>query len=131
MAWTWRSSRSEFASPSGPSPSYVALSKWLPLREPLSNGGWARTPAGPEACHVRLVQSLGPLQSVGLLLGHPRPRHLDSVTPSPGLPDTPCRCGGNQLGLSLLPLESISQSSMLKEQLMIMVAPSTDVVLIP
>lgn len=86
-------------------------------------------PAGPEACHVRLVQSLGPMQSMGLLLGHPGPRHLDSVTPSPGLPDTPCRCGGNQLGLSLLPLESISQSSMLKEQLMIMVAPSTDVLI--
>ncbi|KAI4543351.1 hypothetical protein MG293_006145 [Ovis ammon polii] len=46
-------------------------------------------PAGPEACHVRLVQSLGPMQSMGLLLGHPGPRHLDSVTPSPGLPDTP------------------------------------------
>ena len=79
---------------------------------------------------MKLVQSWGPMQSMEFLLEHRRPRHLDSVTPSPGLPDTPCRFGGNQLDLSLLPLESISQSSMLKEQLMIMVAPSTDVVLI-
>ena len=41
--------RSEFTSPSGPSPSYVALSKLFPFSEPLSSEGWARTPAGPEA----------------------------------------------------------------------------------
>lgn len=57
---------------------------------------------------MRLVQSLGPMQSLGLLLEHPRPKQLDNESSSPGLPGTPVGVVGNQLALP--PLQRVSQS---------------------
>lgn len=78
---------------------------------------------------MRLVQSLGPMQSLGLLLEHPRPKQLDNESSSPGLPGTPVGVVGNQLALPPHPLQRISQSpaeGAADDDL----APLTDIVLI-
>ena len=78
---------------------------------------------------MRLVQSLGPMQSLGLLLEHPQPKQLDNEPSSPGLPGTPVGVVGNQLALSPHPLQRVSRSpaeGAAADDL----APLTDIVLI-
>ena len=106
--------RSEFTSPSGPSPSYVALSKLFPFSEPLSSEGWARTPAGPEAWQGLQRWAFPPPSlkwqlAPGLCPGSRHPwgwmpgggdgplergrgclDHLPGISRSLGVPETPC-----------------------------------------